>query len=160
MKKNFKFFISRGVPDYKYLRKILPDTALIMLERTMYLDIILLLVKYRFQNHWCDSKHNAKVRTVNVYVRCFAIIFVQENIWILFVTLTYLCTDLYYLYEYFFIPHCHQYYFHHQGFSNRDTIIGHVNMCLVKKKWENNWLVPCLAEEKETIVRWFSSGVN
>ena len=47
------------------IRKILSDTTLIMLERTMYLAIILLLVQYRFQNHWSDGKHNAKVRTVN-----------------------------------------------------------------------------------------------
>ena len=33
------------------IRKILSDTALIMLERTMHLAIILLLVKSRFQNH-------------------------------------------------------------------------------------------------------------
>ena len=32
------------------IRKI-SDTMLIMLERTMYLAIILLLVKYGFQNH-------------------------------------------------------------------------------------------------------------
>ena len=43
----------------------LSDTTLIMLERTVYLAIILLLVKYRFQNHWSDGKHNAKVWTVN-----------------------------------------------------------------------------------------------
>ena len=36
-----------------------------VLERAVYLAIILLLVKYRFQNHWSDGKHNAKVRTVN-----------------------------------------------------------------------------------------------
>ena len=48
-----------------YSRKILSDTTLIMLERTMYLAIILLLVQYRFQNHWSDGKHNAKVQTVN-----------------------------------------------------------------------------------------------
>ena len=45
--------------------KILSDATLIMLERTMYLAMILLLVKYRFQNHWPDGKYNAKVRTVN-----------------------------------------------------------------------------------------------
>ena len=39
--------------------------------------------------------------SINVYVRCFAIIVVQENIGILFVTLTYLCTDLYFLCECF-----------------------------------------------------------
>ena len=47
------------------IRKILSDTTLFMLERTMYLAIILLLVKHRFQNHWSGGKHNAKVRTVN-----------------------------------------------------------------------------------------------
>ena len=46
------------------IRKILSDTTLIKLERTMYLAIIL-LVKYRFQNHWSDGKHNDKVQTVN-----------------------------------------------------------------------------------------------
>ena len=48
-----------------YIRKILPDTTLIMLERTMYLTIILLLVQYRFQNHCSDGKHYAKVGTEN-----------------------------------------------------------------------------------------------
>ena len=38
------FLISIGVPEYKYA-KILSDTTLIMLERTKYLTIILLLVK-------------------------------------------------------------------------------------------------------------------
>ena len=52
--------ISRGVPEYKYA-KILSDKTLIMLERAMYLAIIWLLVKYWFQNHWSDGKHNAKV---------------------------------------------------------------------------------------------------
>ena len=35
------------------MRKLLSDgdATLIMLERTMYLAIILLLVQYRFQNH-------------------------------------------------------------------------------------------------------------
>ena len=33
-----------------HIRKVLSDTTLIMLERTMYLAIILLLVKYIFQN--------------------------------------------------------------------------------------------------------------
>ena len=64
MKKNINLFNikrSSGI----HIRKILSDTKLIMLERTMYLAIILLLVQYRFQNHWSDGKHNAKVRTVN-----------------------------------------------------------------------------------------------
>ena len=34
-----------------HIRKILSDTTLIMLERAMYLAIILLLLQYRFQNH-------------------------------------------------------------------------------------------------------------
>ena len=59
MKKNYKVFdIKRA--SWKYIRKILSDTILIMLERTMYLAIILLLVQYRFQNQWSDGKHNAK----------------------------------------------------------------------------------------------------
>ena len=37
------------------------DTTLIILERTMYLAIILLLVRYRYQSHWPDGKYNAKV---------------------------------------------------------------------------------------------------
>ena len=63
--KNYKFFdIKRG--SWIHIRKILSDTALIMLERTMYSAIILLLVQYRFQDHWSDGKHNAKVQTVNL----------------------------------------------------------------------------------------------
>ena len=46
-------------------RKILSDAKLIILERTMHLAIILLLVQYRFHNHYPDGKHNTKVRTVN-----------------------------------------------------------------------------------------------
>ena len=45
--------------------KMLSDTTLIMLERTMHLAILLLLMKCRFQNHWSNGKHNAKVQTVN-----------------------------------------------------------------------------------------------
>ena len=67
MKKNYKRFWYQkgGVSEYKYLRKILSDTTLIMLERTIYLAIILLLVKYRFQNHWSDGKYNVKAQRVN-----------------------------------------------------------------------------------------------
>ena len=107
------FYIKRG--SWIEIRKILPDTTLIMLERTMCLAIILLLWKYWFQNHWSDGKHKPKVGlyikvnrqqvNINAYVRCFAIIIVQENKWILFVTLTYLCTDLYFICKNFFIPH-------------------------------------------------------
>ena len=57
------FIISRGAPEYIHAKYY--DTALIMLERTMYSAIILLLVQYKFQNHWSDGKHNAKVQTVN-----------------------------------------------------------------------------------------------
>ena len=53
--------ISRGIPECK----ILSDTTIIMLETTMYLAIILLLAQYRFQNHWSDGNHYAKVGTVN-----------------------------------------------------------------------------------------------
>ena len=42
------------------MREILSDTTPIMLERTMYLAIILLLVQYRFQNYWSDGKHNSE----------------------------------------------------------------------------------------------------
>ena len=51
MKTNYKLFdIKSG--SWIQIRKILSDTTLIMLESTMYLAILLLLVKYRFQNHW------------------------------------------------------------------------------------------------------------
>ena len=64
MKKNYTSF--RCEEDFRIqIRKILSDTALIMLERTMHLATILLLVKGRFQNHLSYGKHNAKVRTVN-----------------------------------------------------------------------------------------------
>ena len=62
MKKNYTSF--RCEEDFRIqIRKILSDTALIMLERTLHLAIILLLVKRRFQNHWSNGKHN--VSTVN-----------------------------------------------------------------------------------------------
>ena len=64
MKKNYTSFRCQE-GSWIQIRKILSDTTLIMLERTMYLAIILLLVQYRFQNHWSDGKHNAKVWTVN-----------------------------------------------------------------------------------------------
>ena len=64
MKKNYTSFRCQE-SSWIQIRKILSDTTLIMLEKTMYLAIILLLVKYRFQNHWSGGKHNAKVRTVN-----------------------------------------------------------------------------------------------
>ena len=60
----------------------------------------------------------------------------------------------------FFIPVRHWFYSHHQGFSNWDTIIGHVHMYLVKTNWVKNWHFPSFAEEKETFLRWFSSSVN
>ena len=78
---------------------------------------------------------------MTVYVRCFAIIVVQENIWIRFETLIFEMTFTFC--EYFFVPLCHWFYFHHQRFGNRGTTIGHV---------------PCLVEEKETFLRWFSSS--
>ena len=53
----------KWVPEDKYAKYY--DTKLFMLERTMHLAIILLLVKCRFQNHWSNGKHNAKVWTVN-----------------------------------------------------------------------------------------------
>ena len=63
MKKNYIFWYQEEFLNTN--TQILSDTTLIMLERTMYLAIILLLVKYIFQNHWYDGKHNAKVWTVN-----------------------------------------------------------------------------------------------
>ena len=41
------------------IRKILSDTVLTMLERTVYLAITLLSVKCRFQIHWSGGKYNA-----------------------------------------------------------------------------------------------------
>ena len=57
MKKNYvSFRCQKG--SWIQIRKTLSDTTLIMLERTIYLAIKLLLVKYRFQNHWSGGKHN------------------------------------------------------------------------------------------------------
>ena len=64
MKKNYTYFRCQE-GSWIQIRKVLPDTPLIMLERTMHLAIILLLVKCRFQNHRSNGKHNAKVQTVN-----------------------------------------------------------------------------------------------
>ena len=64
MKKNYASFRCQE-GSWIQIRKILSDTTLIMLERTMHLAIIWLLVKYWFQNHWSDGKHNAKVWTIN-----------------------------------------------------------------------------------------------
>ena len=47
------------------MRKILSHTTLVMLEITMHLAMIMLLVKYIFQNPLSDGTHNAKVPTVN-----------------------------------------------------------------------------------------------
>ena len=58
------FLISTGIPRI-HIRKILSNTTLIMLERTMHLAIILLLLQYRFQNHGSDGERNAKVRAGN-----------------------------------------------------------------------------------------------
>ena len=64
MKKNYvSFRYQEG--SWIQIRKILSDTTLIMLERTMHLAIILLLVKCRFQNNRSNGKHNAKVWTVH-----------------------------------------------------------------------------------------------
>ena len=60
MKKNYTSFRCQE-GSWIQIRKILSDTTLIMLERTMHLAIILLLVKSRFQNHWSNGKHNAKI---------------------------------------------------------------------------------------------------
>ena len=57
---------SKGIPGCIYAKYYLIQHTLIILEKTMYLAIILLLlVQYRFQNHWSDSNHNATVRTLN-----------------------------------------------------------------------------------------------
>ena len=62
----------------------------------------------------------------------------------------------------FFIPLYHYFYSHYQGFSNRDTIIRHVLMYLVKTNSEKNWHVPCLEWvrewcDKESYLYWTSS---
>ena len=57
------FDIKRG--SWRQIRNIISNTTLIMLERTMYLAITLLLVKHRFQNHWSYDMYTVKVRTVN-----------------------------------------------------------------------------------------------
>ena len=64
MKKNYTSF-SCQEGSWIQICKILSDTTLIILEKTMHLAIILLLMKYRFQNYWSNGKHNAKVWTVN-----------------------------------------------------------------------------------------------
>ena len=102
------FLISKGVSGI-HIRKILFDATLIILERTMYLAICCCYYSIDFKIPWSDGKHIPKVRTVNinmninVYVRCFAIILGQENIWFFFILIC-LCTDLYFLCECFFIP--------------------------------------------------------
>ena len=60
-----------------HIRKILSAATLIMLEKTVYLAIIFSLKQYRFYNHWSDGKQV----NINVYVKCVAIIVVQENMW-------------------------------------------------------------------------------
>ena len=62
MKKNQTFFRCQE-GSWIQIHKI-SDATLIMSERARYLAIILLM-KSRFQNHWSDCKHNAKIRTVN-----------------------------------------------------------------------------------------------
>ena len=49
-----------------------------------------------------------------------------------FETQTYLSTDVYFLCECFITAVCHSFYSLQQGFGNRDIIIGHANMYLVK----------------------------
>ena len=64
MKKNYTSFRCQE-GSWIQIHKILSDTTLIMLEKTIYLAIIFLLLKYRFHNNWSDGKHTAKVETVN-----------------------------------------------------------------------------------------------
>ena len=59
------FFFDCKRDSWIEIPKILSDTTLIMLERTIYFAVMLFLLKYRFQNHCSDNKHNTKVRTVN-----------------------------------------------------------------------------------------------
>ena len=74
MKKNYTFVdIKRGF--WIHTRKILSDATLTILERTMYLAIILLLVWYRCQSHWSDGKHNAKAAS---QYKCLCMVFLQS----------------------------------------------------------------------------------
>ena len=59
------YFFNIKTVSWMQIRKILSDTTKIMLGRTMYLTILLLLLQYRFQNHWSDGNHNAKEPMVN-----------------------------------------------------------------------------------------------
>ena len=58
-------FLNINRVSWIHMRKMLSDITLIMVERTMYLAIILLSVQYKLHNHWSDGKNSAKVRTVN-----------------------------------------------------------------------------------------------
>ena len=64
MKKNYKFFWYQEEFS-NIIQQGLSDATLAMLKRTMYLAIILLLVRYRCQSHWSNGKHNAKVQALN-----------------------------------------------------------------------------------------------
>ena len=84
--------------------KIISHTTFIMLERTMYLVIILLLVQYKKYRQ--KIKVNRQQVNKNVYVRISESLLCRK-IYEFFETLIYLCTDLYFLCDYFFIPVCH-----------------------------------------------------
>ena len=59
MKKNYKFFwYEEGFLNTNTQNIIWCYTNI--LERTMYLAIISLLMKSRFQTHWSDGKHMLK----------------------------------------------------------------------------------------------------
>ena len=153
-----------------HIRKILSETTLIMLARTTYdisymqydisyccycsidFKITDLMVSIMLKS--MGSKLNLIDRkSVQCTLRCFTIIVVKENIWIFFVTLLYLFTGLYFLCECFFYTCLPLILLSSPEF-------GHVNMYLVKINWEKNWHIPCLAEEREISLRWFSSSVN
>ena len=83
------FNIKRG--SWTYQHKILSDKTLVMLERPVYLATILLLecsidfiisdlMVGTMLNYGQYTKVNQQQVNINVNVRCFTIIVVQENI--------------------------------------------------------------------------------
>ena len=63
---------------------------------------------------------------------CFEIIVVQENIYSFFLRYLFIFALNFTFYVIIFYTCLSLIYSHHQGFSNRDTIIDYVNMYLVK----------------------------
>ena len=135
----------------------------------MYLAVMLLSVKCRFQNHCSDGKPNAKVQPVNQtwstasqykhLCKVFCNHCCAGKFWIPFVTLIFALSIMYFFY---FL--CIFLYLSVITFTPINKvlviIIGHVKMYLVKTNSEKNWHGPCLVEEKQTFLRWFYSNIN